>query len=336
MRTAVIGAGSWGTALALVLSDNGHEVSLWDRDPERLASMAEKLENTRYLPGVELPQSMGFTADAEEALNGAELAVFAVPAQHFAGVYERFSGFLDPAALTVNAAKGIDVKTLKRLSELAEEIRPGGRYAVLSGPSHAEEVGRRLPAALVAASYREGDAAAVQDAFMNRVFRVYSASDVTGVELGGALKNIIALAAGISDGLRLGDNAKAALMTRGITEMIRMGTRLGADPNTFSGLSGIGDLIVTCGSVHSRNRRCGMLIGQGVRPAEAVEQVGMVVEGIYTARAAVSVSETVSVEMPITRSFYRVTEGEISPRDALAALMERRRKNENEDIFVRS
>ncbi len=336
MRTAVIGAGSWGTALALVLSDNGHEVSLWDRDPERLASMAEKLENTRYLPGVELPQSMGFTADAEEALKGAELAVFAVPAQHFAGVYERFSGFLDPAVLTVNAAKGIDVKTLKRLSELAEEIRPGGRYAVLSGPSHAEEVGRRLPAALVAASYREGDAAAVQDAFMNRVFRVYSASDVTGVELGGALKNIIALAAGISDGLRLGDNAKAALMTRGITEMIRMGTRLGADPNTFSGLSGIGDLIVTCGSVHSRNRRCGMLIGQGVRPAEAVEQVGMVVEGIYTARAAVSLSEKLGVEMPITRSLYSVTEGEISPRDALAALMERRRKNENEDIFVRS
>ena len=295
MKAAVIGAGSWGTALALVLSDNGHEVSLWDRNPQRLSETAERLENTRYLPGVRLPESMLFVPEAEEALKGADLAVFAVPAQRFSEVYEHFSCFLEPSALAVNVAKGIDVKSLKRLSELAEEIRPGGRYAVLSGPAHAEEVGRRLPAALVAASENEKDAKAVQDAFMNRVFRVYTASDVTGVELGGALKNIIALAAGISDGLKLGDNAKAALMTRGITEMTRMGTRLGADPNTFSGLSGIGDLIVTCGSIHSRNRRCGMLIGQGVEPSEAVKQVGMVVEGIYTAEAAVSLSDKLGV-----------------------------------------
>ena len=333
MRTAVIGAGSWGTALALVLSDNGHEVALWDRNRERLLDMKERHVNERYLPGVALPDGIAYEPDAEKALAGAELAVFAVPAQHFARVFGDLSHYLGRDALAVNVAKGIDCGTLERLSEAASRIRPEGRYAVLSGPSHAEEVGRRLPAALVSSSVSDEDAEAVQTAFMNSVFRVYTNTDLAGVELGGALKNIIALAAGISDGLGCGDNAKAALMTRGLTEMIRLGMRMGADPNTFSGLSGMGDLIVTCGSVHSRNRRCGMLIGQGVSPDDAVKQVGMVVEGMYTAKAAAALSGKLGVEMPITEALCGVIDGKASAEDALGMLMGRKKKHENEDIL---
>ena len=333
MKTAVIGAGSWGTALAAVLASNGHEVAVWDRNSERLAEMRLCRENKRYLPGAVLPSSIEYFENARDALANAKLAVFAVPAQHFAEVFPAFCGFLCDDAVAVNVAKGIDCATLKRLSKIAEDHIPQERFAVLSGPSHAEEVVKQLPAAVVAASKSLKTAEFVQDAFMNGAFRVYTSCDVAGVELGGALKNIIALGAGISDGIGFGDNTRAALMTRGITEMVRLGAAMGADVSTFSGLSGFGDLIVTCSSVHSRNRRCGLLIGQGMKPDEAVKSVGMVVEGIYTAKAAQALAVKYGIEMPITQAVNDIVSGRISAKDAAALLMNRKKKHENEELL---
>ena len=228
---------------------------------------------------------------------------------------------------------GASQKTLKRMSEIAFSMKDGLRYVVLSGPSHAEEVGRKMPTTVAVASANIEDAVAVQDLLMNDYFRIYTNDDVAGLELGGALKNIIALGAGIADGLGYGDNAKAAMMTRGIVEMERLGARLGAKPSTFTGLSGIGDLIVTCCSMHSRNRRCGILIGQGMKPEDAVKEVGMVVEGMYTADAAYRLSRQLGVEMPITEAIYNVVNGNIEPDKAVRALMTRSRKRENEEVF---
>lgn len=332
-RIAVIGAGSWGTALAVSLSGNGHIIKIWDVNAEHLKDLEEKRENVRYLPEVKLPEGVQISYTIEDALNGADVVLFSAPAQHFRSALENALPFLKPEMVIVNVAKGIEQKTLMRLSEIASEKLPNARYVVLSGPSHAEEVGRGMPTTLVAASEELEVAEYIQDVFMTDSLRVYTNSDVIGVELGGALKNIIALGAGISDGMGYGDNAKAALMTRGITEIARLGVKLGANLGTFSGLTGIGDLIVTCTSMHSRNRRCGIMIGEGMEPAEATKKVGMVVEGIYTTEAAYQLAQKEGIEMPITEQIYHVVNGGADAREAVKNLMTRQKKHETEEHF---
>ncbi|MGN0658056.1 MAG: NAD(P)H-dependent glycerol-3-phosphate dehydrogenase [Emergencia sp.] len=329
MKTiGVIGAGSWGTALALTLSNKGHQVKICDINREHLEEMREHRENVRYLPGIRFGENLHIVDTTEEALEGADVALFSAPAQHFRSAFEQAVPFLEDDMVVVNVAKGIEQGTLMRMSEIAYILKPDVKYVVLSGPSHAEEVGRALPTTVAVASRDMELAEYVQDIFMTDRFRVYTNDDVCGVELGGALKNIIALGAGISDGIGFGDNAKAALMTRGITEMCRLGVKLGADIATFSGLTGIGDLIVTCTSMHSRNRRCGIMIGEGVKPSEAVEKVGMVVEGMFTAEAAYQLAQKVGVEMPITECIYNCINEKITAREAVELLMGRDKKNE--------
>ena len=331
-QIAVIGAGSWGTALAKLLALNGHSVRMWDLDTAHLQEMQANRENVRYLPGVKLPDGVEICMEEKDCLNGADLVLFGVPAQHFRAAFQVALAMMPDDALVVNVAKGIEQASLQRMSEIAYSVKPDVRYVVLSGPSHAEEVGREMPTTVAVASRDMALAREVQDIFMNDFFRIYTNDDVAGLELGGSLKNIIALGAGIADGLGYGDNAKAAMMTRGIVEMTRLGVELGAKPETFSGLSGVGDLIVTCCSMHSRNRRCGILIGQGKDPKEAVKEVGMVVEGMYTADAAYRLAKKVGVEMPITEAIYKVVQGEIAAADAVYALMTRARKGENETL----
>lgn len=329
MKTiGVIGAGSWGTALAITLSNKGHKVKICDVNGEHIAEMRKNRENVRYLPGIKFCDNLHMVDSTEEALEGADVALFSAPAQHFRSAFENAIPFISDDMVVVNVAKGIEQGTLMRMSQIAYILKPDVKYVVLSGPSHAEEVGKALPTTVAVASKDIKLAEYVQDIFMTDRFRVYTNDDVCGVELGGALKNIIALGAGISDGIGFGDNAKAALMTRGITEMCRLGVKLGADIATFSGLTGIGDLIVTCTSMHSRNRRCGIMIGEGIRPSEAVEKVGMVVEGMFTAEAAYELAKQVGVEMPITECIYDCINEKISARDAVDMLMGRDRKNE--------
>lgn len=329
MKTiGVIGAGSWGTALALTLSNKGHQVKMCDVNMEHVREMQENRENIRYLPGIKFSENLQIVDSAKEALAGADVALFSAPAQHFRSAFEQAIPFIEDNMIVVNVAKGIEQGTLMRMSEIAYILKPDVKYVVLSGPSHAEEVGRALPTTVAVASKDMELAEHIQDIFMTDRFRVYTNDDVCGVELGGALKNIIALGAGISDGIGFGDNAKAALMTRGITEMCRLGVNLGADIATFSGLTGIGDLIVTCTSMHSRNRRCGIMIGEGMKPSDAVKKVGMVVEGMFTAEAAYQLAKQVGVEMPITECIYRCINEEITAREAVELLMGRERKNE--------
>ncbi|MBQ1401285.1 MAG: NAD(P)H-dependent glycerol-3-phosphate dehydrogenase, partial [Firmicutes bacterium] len=316
-KIGVIGAGSWGTALAVTLSDKGHSVRIWDLDKEHLESMDKYRENRKYLPGVRFGDNLQTAADLKTVTDGADVVLFSVPAQHFRSAFENALPYLKPEMIIVNVAKGIEQKTLKRLSEIAAESLPEAKYVVLSGPSHAEEVGIKLPTTVSVASKDLKLAEEIQDVFMTDRFRVYTSTDVTGLELGGALKNIIALGAGISDGMGFGDNAKAALMTRGIVEITRLGVALGAKSETFAGLAGVGDLIVTCTSMHSRNRRCGIMIGEGLEPKEAVKRVGMVVEGMFTAEAAYELAKKVNVEMPITEQIYKAINGQTDPRDAV-------------------
>ena len=327
-KIGIIGAGSFGTALAMILAKKGHEVTVWARDFIQVNQMIKTRENSHYLPGVKLPETIEFTSELGEAAADKEYLVFAVPAQSFRGVFEKAVQYFDSSVPVINVAKGIEKGTLMRLSEVAKRIMPEVRYIALSGPSHAEEVAREMPTTVVVAGYDHDLAVDVQNLFNTERFRVYTNEDLLGVELGGALKNIIALGAGISDGMGFGDNAKAAMMTRGITEMTRLGYALGADMATFSGLAGIGDLIVTCTSMHSRNRRCGILIGQGMEPDKAIEEIGMVVEGISTAEAAFSLAKMCKVEMPITECIYKVIHGELRADDALGFLMGRVTKNE--------
>jgi glycerol-3-phosphate dehydrogenase (NAD(P)+) len=324
----VIGAGSWGTALAITLSDKGHNVKIWDLNAEHLAECEKNRENVRYLPGIKFGETLTTAPTPEETIKGADVVVFSAPAQHFRSALSSAIPFLTENMVLVNVAKGIEQKTLKRMSEIADELLPSAKYVVLSGPSHAEEVGLKLPTTVAVASKDMALAEYIQDVFITDHFRVYTNHDVIGVELGGALKNIIALAAGISDGMGFGDNAKAAMMTRGMVEMARLGVALGGEASTFWGLTGMGDLIVTCTSMHSRNRRCGILIGQGMKPADAVKEVGMVVEGMYTAEAAYELSHKVGVEMPFTDRIYKVIQGEIDAKTAANELMTRERKHE--------
>ncbi len=327
-KIGVIGAGSWGTALATVLAGKGNEVRIYDVDQNHLQRMEEARENTDYLPGVPLNEHIRIVHTNEEALQGADVVLFSAPTQHFRSAAQAAKPYVPEDALIINVAKGIEQGTHKRLSEIAEEFFDMDHYVVLSGPSHAEEVGRRMPTTVATASRNLAAAEAIQDLFMTDRFRVYTTEDVVGVELGGALKNIIALGAGISDGMGFGDNAKAALMTRGLAEIIRLGTSLGAQRETFSGLAGVGDLIVTCTSMHSRNRRCGIMIGEGMSPEEAVAEVGMVVEGMHTAEAAYELAQAAGVEMPITDAIYAVTRGQIKAADAIEQLMGRDKKHE--------
>ncbi len=327
-KIGVIGAGSWGTALAITLSGKGHQVKIWDINQEHVEELEKNRENVRYLPGIGFPEQLTAVKTIENALEGADVALFSAPAQHFRSAFEQALPHLKQDMILVNVAKGIEQKTLLRMSEIAFDKRPEARYVVLSGPSHAEEVGKNLPTTVAVASRDLKLAEEVQDIFITDRFRVYTTEDVVGVELGGALKNIIALGAGISDGMGFGDNAKAALMTRGLAEIKRLGIKLGADPATFAGLTGVGDLIVTCTSMHSRNRRCGIMIGEGMAPKEATEKVGMVVEGMFTTEAAYDLSKREEVEMPITEQLYHVINGNVDAREAVELLMGREKKHE--------
>lgn len=332
MKIAVLGTGSWGTALVKVLLDNGHEVAFWGRDPQQIESIGRTKHNTKYLKGVELAGSMTVTSELGQAVSGAEIIVLAVASQAIRSLLTQIKPeMVSTDAIFVNVSKGIELVTHQRISEIVESFFPDHKYAVLSGPSHAEEVSAGIPTTLVSSSSSRAAAEQVQDVFSSALLRVYTNPDVVGVELGGALKNIIALGAGISDGLGYGDNSKAALMTRGIAEIARLGRSLGASSATFQGLSGIGDLIVTCTSLHSRNRRFGMLIGQGIPVKEALEEINMVVEGYYTIHSAYELSQIEGVEMPITRELYRILyEGE-NARDSVKRLMLRGKKHELEE-----
>lgn len=332
---AVVGAGSWGTALAHLLAQNRCSVRLWARRGDLARAIMQDGENRRYLPGVKLDPEIEVLTNLSAAVRRADLVVSAVPTQAFREVLGRFLPHIGQATVVVNVAKGIEEKTGLRLSQVYKQVRDDSglnRYAALSGPSHAEEVGRGQPTAVVAASPHPGTAQFVQDAFMGPMMRVYTNQDIVGVELGGALKNIIALGTGIADGLGFGDNTKAALMTRGLAEILRLGMRMGADPLTFGGLAGVGDLIVTCTSMHSRNRRAGIAIGKGASVSDAERSVNMVVEGVRTTKAAHELARSLGVVMPITTEIYRVLFEGHSPREAVTNLMTRGRTKEIEEL----
>ena len=327
-KIAVIGNGSFGTAIANLLVYKGHDVTLYGRNKEAIKLMKEHRMNDHYLPYVILSDRINYTSDLKKAVKGKSIVVFAVPTQQFRSVSSRCAGWLDDGVIVVNLAKGIEQKTLMRLSEIAAETLPSATYVALSGPSHAEEIVRNFPAGVVVASKNKAAAEFIQDVFMSDQFRVYTQEDMAGVEIAGAVKNVIAITTGISDGMKLGSNARAALMTRAIHEIKRLGTAMGANPETFSGLSGIGDLIVTCSTNLSRNRRCGLLIGLGLDAEDAVKRVGSVVEGYYTAEAVCELAEKYDVEMPICRVTNNVLKGELEPEKALRLLMSRSKKDE--------
>jgi len=332
MNIAVLSDGGWGTALALTLVDNGHATRLWGPFPDYVAELQRRRENVRFLPGVSLPAGLCLEADLQRAVAGAELVVLAAPAQYARALLCSLRGIALPAEpLYVGVAKGIEVSSLLRMSELAQEVLAPRRYAVLSGPSHAEEVARRIPTAVVAASTQPEAARVVQKVFMNQTFRVYTSADVVGVELGGALKNVLALAAGVCDGMGFGDNTKAALMTRGIAEMARLGAALGGRAETFSGLSGVGDLIVTCTSRHSRNRHVGEELGRGRRLEDILgEMGGQVAEGVATARSAHQLARRAGAETPIIDQVHAALYAGRDPRQAVRDLMSREARPETD------
>lgn len=327
-KVSVIGAGGWGCALACVLCDNDHEVTLWSALPEEVEELKKKRENAAKLPGIKLSDKLFVTDDLAAACQGKGILVFAVPSVFVRSTARAAAPFVTDGQMIVNVAKGIEEETLCTMTDIISEEIPAADVAVLSGPSHAEEVGRRIPTTVVAAAKTEATARFVQDIFMNDVFRVYSSSDMTGIELGGALKNIIALAAGVVDGLGLGDNTKAALITRGIAEIARLGIAAGGRMETFAGLSGIGDLIVTCTSRHSRNHNAGELMGRGYTMEEAMAEVKMVVEGVYSAKAARKMAEKYQVSMPIVEEVNKVLFEGKSAKDAMNDLLTRERKEE--------
>lgn len=330
-KTAIIGAGSWGIALALLLHNNGHEVAVWSALPQEIAELREKREH-RALPGVPLPSSMEFTERLEEAMKEKDLLVLAVPSIYTRTTAHSMKPFCKEGQLIVNVAKGVEETTLMTLSELIEEELPMAEVAVLSGPSHAEEVGRGLPTTCVAGSRKKETAEYVQTLFMSPVFRVYTSPDVLGIEIGGALKNVIALAAGMADGLGYGDNTKAALITRGMAEIGKLGMAMGGHFETFCGLSGIGDLIVTCASMHSRNRRAGILMGQGYSMEDAMKEVQMVVEGVYSAKAALALSRKYQVSMPIIEQVNHILFDGKPASEAVGDLMTRDKTAESFSI----
>ncbi len=332
ISVAVIGAGSWGSALSIVLNSNGHKVQLWMRSSEQLEEIKSTGKNQKYLKEVNIPRDITLSNDLEDSILNKEVVLLSVPTQSVRQVLKQIKPFLKKEQIVINVAKGLEVQSKLRISEIIEQELGDQPCVVLSGPSHAEEASLGLPTTVVSTSKEKRLAEYVQDLLTNDYFRVYTNPDIIGVELGGSLKNVIAFGAGISDGLGYGDNAKAALMTRGIREIARLGEAMGAKMATFSGLSGVGDLIVTCTSMHSRNRRAGILIGKGKSIEETLEEVGMVVEGIKTTESAYELAKLYNIEMPITEQIYNVIYKGIEPKDAVIQLMSRRMKNEMEEI----
>ena len=327
-KIGIVGSGSWGIALAVLLYNNGHHVSVWSALPEEITEM-KTTGRHHTLPDLVLPDAMMFTESLEEVMKDKDVLVTAVPSVYVRSTAQKMKPYCREGQIIVNVAKGIEESTLKTLSEILEEELPMADVAVLSGPSHAEEVSKGLPTTCVAGAHSKKTAEYVQSVFMSEAFRVYTSPDMQGIELGGSLKNVIALAAGIADGLGYGDNTKAALITRGIAEIARLGVKMGGAIESFTGLTGIGDLIVTCASVHSRNRKAGYLIGQGMSMQEAMDEVKMVVEGVYSTKAAVKLGKEYGVSLPIIDKVNEVLFEGKDPREAVNELMLRDSKAEH-------
>ncbi len=328
----MIGAGSWGTALAVVLNKNGHEVTVWSVIESEILMLQEHQEHIDKLPGVKLADTIRFTTDLKQAVSGMEALVLAVPSMYTRQTAHSMAPYVSDRQLIISVAKGIEEDTLLRLSQIIEQEIPQSVAAVLCGPSHAEEVGRGMPSALVAGAKDKKTAERVQHYFMNEAFRVYTSPDIIGMEVGASLKNVIALAAGMADGLGYGDNTKAALITRGINEIGRLGLAMGAKYETLGGLTGIGDLIVTCASMHSRNRRAGILMGKGYSMKRAMDEVKMVVEGVYSAKAAMGLAKKYGVDLPIIEQVNAALFENKPVKDAVYELMTRDKKPENEEL----
>lgn len=327
MKAVVVGSGGWGTALSLVLCDNGHDVTLWSHDPSKAAQMAESRENSK-LKGVRLPDALHISGELD-CLRGAELVVCASPSFAVRETGKKLAPYLTADTVLVSVSKGIERDTNLRMSQILEEVTGSiCKVVSLSGPSHAEEVSIRMPTGCVAACPDLAAARIVQDAFMNDYFRIYTSGDIVGVELSAAMKNVVALACGVCDGMGYQDNTKALLMTRAMAELTRLGEKLGGTRQTFGGLAGMGDLIVTCTSMHSRNRRAGILIGQGKTARQAMDEVGAVVEGYYAAESIHQLAEHEGVEMPICRSIYEVLYHDRTVQDVVSSLMRRAKKDE--------
>ena len=330
-KIGIIGSGTWGTAISILLHNNGHEVTIWSAIPEEIDEMAATRKH-KNLPEVTLPESLRLTKDLKEAMEGKDLLVMAVPSVFVRSTAKRMKPYLHDGQIIVDVAKGIEESTLFTMSQIIEEELPTAQVAALSGPSHAEEVSRGLPTTCVAGAHKKAVAEYIQSVFMSPVVRVYTSPDMLGIEIGAALKNVVALAAGIADGLGYGDNTKAALITRGMAEIARLGMAMGGKYQTFAGLSGIGDLIVTCASMHSRNRRAGILIGKGYSMEEAMKEVQMVVEGVYSAKAAMALAKKYEVPMPIVEQVNRVLFEGMPASEAVSELMLRDKRIENSDL----
>lgn len=327
-KIGVIGAGSWGTALAILLNENGNDVTLWSHRETEAEHMRQSRECSK-LPGIKIPEAVEITSDLKQAVSGKKVLVMVVPSRCMRETAELLKEHVAPGTYVISAAKGIEDETLFTMTDILEQVLPQVDVAVLSGPSHAEEVAKLLPTTCVIGAHTEETARFLQELFMGPMFRVYISSDMLGIELGGALKNVIALAAGIADGMGYGDNAKAALITRGSVEIGRLGIRMGGKPETFFGLTGIGDLIVTCASMHSRNRRAGILLGQGYTMKEAMKEVNMVVEGVYSAKAAMALARKYDTELPIIEQVNQILFEGKDPKKVVADLMLRDKKTEN-------
>lgn len=325
---SVLGAGSWGLGLALLLNNNGHNVTVWSVLNDEVVMLQTEREHKRCLPGVRIPDSITISGDTANVINNADVLVLAVASPYTRSTAKLIAPFVKEGQIIVNVAKGVEEHTLLTLCQIVEEEIPQAKVAVLSGPSHAEEVSRGIPTTCVIGAHEKNTAEYLQNIFMSDVFRVYTSPDMLGICIGGALKNVIALAAGIADGLGYGDNTKAALITRGNAEITRLGVAMGANPHTFSGLSGIGDLIVTCASMHSRNRRAGILIGKGYTKDQATEEVQMVVEGVFSAKAALELSKKYNIEMPIVEQVNKVLFEDKPAAEAVKELMLRDKKIE--------
>ncbi len=327
-KIGVIGAGSWGTALAILLNENGNDVTLWSHRETEAEHMRQTRECSK-LSGIKIPEAVEITSDLKRAASGKRVLVMVVPSRCMRETAELLKEYVTPGTYVISAAKGIEDETLFTMTDILEQVLPQTDVAVLSGPSHAEEVAKLLPTTCVIGAHTEETARFLQELFMGPMFRVYISSDMLGIELGGALKNVIALAAGIADGMGYGDNAKAALITRGSVEIGRLGIRMGGKPETFFGLTGIGDLIVTCASMHSRNRRAGILLGQGYTMKEAMKEVNMVVEGVYSAKAAMALARKYDTELPIIEQVNQILFEGKDPKKVVADLMLRDKKTEN-------
>ncbi len=333
MKITVLGAGTWGTALTILLAENKHEVTIWSKLPREVEELDKNRTAIKNLPGAVLPDSVTVTGDLEQALAEPDLIVMAVASIFVRETAKSISSRIPQDMIIVNVAKGIEEATLKTLTEVIEDEIPQAQVAVLSGPSHAEEVSRKIPTTIVAGAKKKVVADNIQDAFMTDFFRVYTSPDVIGIELGGSLKNVIALAAGVLDGMGMGDNTKAALMTRGMAEISRLGVAMGGKYETFAGLSGMGDLMVTCTSKHSRNRNAGFLIGQGKTAKEAMEEVNQVVEGVLSAKAAYKLGEQYKIELPIVEQVNKVLFEEKPVKEAIYDLLIREKTEEHSSFM---